>query len=210
MVHRKPRAKPSDAPPGSQLLIPRMFTQRHTVTSIPYSQGSYASLAAQPTPLREFLGRSNQCGSETSKASDGHPRCSLNFVILLCPSLPLPVFGRLLFFPRPRVHKTPVSSAAVLQSPVMSNTRRFSATHSVYYFSFYPGPRSLALTTLPSWVNCGRPCGAVPLTPTSSCAQLLRYSHIQFAGGRLCRRECGCSATCTRRLGFEATSCDGP
>ena len=39
------------------------------------------------------------------------------------------------------LYQTPGSSAAVLQSPVMPNNRRSSATQSVHYFSFPPGPR---------------------------------------------------------------------
>ena len=39
------------------------------------------------------------------------------------------------------LHQTPRSSAAVLQSLVMPNSRRSSATQSVHYFSFPPGPR---------------------------------------------------------------------
>ena len=39
--------------------------------------------SAQPTPLRESLGRPNQRGSKTSHASCGYPRCDLNLVSLL-------------------------------------------------------------------------------------------------------------------------------
>ena len=38
-------------------------------------------------------------------------------------------------------YQTPRSSAAVLQPPVMPNSRRYSATQSVDFFSVPPGPR---------------------------------------------------------------------
>ena len=54
---------------------------------------------------------------------------------------------------QPRSHtvlcQTPGSSAAVLQSPVMPNTRRSSATQSVHYFSFPPDPRFPAFSSSP-------------------------------------------------------------
>ena len=45
------------------------------------------------------------------------------------------------------LYHTPGSSAAVLQSPMMSNTRRSSATQSVHHLSFSPGPRSPAFSS---------------------------------------------------------------
>ena len=63
------------------------------------------------------------------------------------------VLGRLFIFLHPRGHKptapftycaiyqTLGSSAAVVQSPVMPNSRRSSATQSVHSLSFSPGPR---------------------------------------------------------------------
>ena len=41
---------------------------------------------------------------------------------------------------------------------------------------------------------------SAPITTTSSCAWLFRCSHIRFAGGRLCRRGCVCSVTCTSEI----------
>ena len=106
------------------------------------------AMSAQPTPLRESLGRSNQSGSKTSQAWYGHPRCNLNLVRLFRFSLPLPVFRRLFLFPRPRgpilylqlpshtvLDQTQGSSAVVLQFPVMRNTRQSFATQSVHSFS---------------------------------------------------------------------------
>ena len=155
-----------------------------------------------------------------SQASQGQPRCSLNLVRVSSLSLSLPFFGRLFLFPRPRgqniyiplripvLYQTPGSSAAVLQSPVMSNTRQSSATQSVHCLSFPPAhvfPRSPAIPTCPSWVSCCRPCGAAPPTTiTSLCVLFLRYEFSHSLEGVL-RRGYGCSATCTRFLGFEAT-----
>ena len=90
-------------PPESQL--PRTCTQRYDINKILYYQGS-ASLSAQPMLLREFLARSNQDSSETSQASYGSPRCSLNLVRLVCLSLPLSCFGRISLFPHPCGHKS--------------------------------------------------------------------------------------------------------
>ena len=47
------------------------------------------------------------------------------------------------------------SSAAVLQSPVMTNSQRSSATQSVHYFSSPPGPRSPAFSSSPDLTFLG-------------------------------------------------------
>ena len=105
------------------------------------------------------------------------------------------------------LYQTPRSSAAVLQSPVMPNSRKSSATQSVSSFSFPPGPRFPTFSSSPDTTPCGHPCKAAPpTTTTSSCSRLFRSSRIRFAGGRLCRRRYACSATCTRLIGFEAAS----
>ena len=73
---------PSDPAPGSQLLpslIPRICTQRHNITAHLF-RSSQAFLSAQPMPLGDSLGRSNQRGSETSQASNGHPTHDLSLV----------------------------------------------------------------------------------------------------------------------------------
>ena len=121
----------------------------------PYSQGPQAFLSAQPTSLLpELLGRSNQCGFETSRASHGHLRCNLNLVRLFCLSLPLPIFERLLLSSlthtavNPRspshtvFHQAERFSVAMLQSPVMPNTRQSSATQSFRPFLLLPPPGS--------------------------------------------------------------------
>ena len=90
----------------------------------------------------------------------------------------------------------------------MPNSRQSSATQSVHYFSFprFPAFSSSPDMTLLAYRTCGHPCGvAPPTTITSSCARLFRCSRIRFAGGRVIRRGCVCSATCTRLLGFEGT-----
>ena len=88
--------EPSDTLAGSQ-----PCTQTHSILS-----GFQVSLLEQqPTSLRESLGWSNQRGSKTSQACYSHPRCNLNLVRLFRLSLPLPVFGRLFIFLRPRGRK---------------------------------------------------------------------------------------------------------
>ena len=82
-----PGREPSDSPPGSQLS--RIRTQRHSIYKTILS-GFQACLSAQPTPLGKSLGRSNQRGSKTFQACNGHPRCNLNLVRLSHLSLPLP------------------------------------------------------------------------------------------------------------------------
>ena len=47
------------------------------------------------------------------------------------------------------LYQAPGSSAAVLQSPVMTDSRRFSATQSVHYLSFPPDPRFPAFSSSP-------------------------------------------------------------
>ena len=134
-------------------------TQRHSIYKTVLS-GFLAFLLAQVTPLGGSMCRSSQSGSKTSQACYSHPRCNLNVVRLFRFSLPLPVFGRPFLSPPPRspslylqppshtvLCQTPGSSAAVLQSPVMPNSRRSSATQSVHYFFFPPGSRSPALPT---------------------------------------------------------------
>ena len=128
--------EPSDTPPDRNY---HAFAPK-SINSIYNSvlSGFQVSLLAQSGPLGESLSRSNQRGSKTSQACYSHPTCNLNLVCLLCLSLPLPVFGRLFLFLHPRVQKPttaftyravpdPRSSAAVLQSPVIPNSRRSSA-----------------------------------------------------------------------------------
>ena len=103
------------------------------------------------------------------------------------------------------------SSAAVLQSPVMPNTRRSSATQSVHSLSFLPDPRFPAFSSSPdmiSLVTCDCPCGAAPPTTTTLSCHGCFDTHIRFASGRFCKRGCGCSATCARLVRLEATSRD--
>ena len=52
------------------------------------------------------------------------------------------------------LYQTPGLSAAVLQSPVMPNSRRSSATQSVHSFSFPPGPRFPAFSSSPDMTLC--------------------------------------------------------
>ena len=184
-----------------------------------YSRGSQASPSVQPTPPREFLVRSNQRSSETSQASYGHSGCKLNFVRIFYSSLPLPLFRRFFLFPHPRGHKpatpfayyiVPSTRVGCSGTPVPRDAKRpIILCHAVHPLFLFPPPahvvlRSPALSTRPSWVTSGRLCGAAnPSTTASSCARLLRYSHVKFSGGRLCRRRYGCSVTCTRLPGFE-------
>ena len=170
--------------------------------------------------LGKSLGRSNQRGSNTPQACYGHPRCNLNLVRPLCRFLDAFSFSLIhhaainLQPPSHAVlYQTPRSCAAVLQSSVISNTLDDPLPRSPSIISLSPPaqvfPRSPALQTWPFRVTCGRPCEAAPPTTTIfSCARLLRYSQTQFARGRLRRRGCTRSATCTRILGFDATSCD--
>ena len=155
-------------PPESQL--PRTCTQRYNISKTLYYQ-SFASLSVQPMLLREFLARSNQDSSETSQASNGSPRCSLNLVRLVYLSLPLSCFGRIFLFPHPCGRKsatpfaytvlccTPGSSAVVLQFP-----------------------------------RCQTPDDRPPRM------QLLRYSPARFGGRLLCRGGCSCLVTCTAAI----------
>ena len=53
------------------------------------------------------------------------------------------------------LHQAPGSSAAVFQSLVMPNSRRFSATQSVHYFSFPPGLRFPAFSNSPDMTLLG-------------------------------------------------------
>ena len=54
------------------------------------------------------------------------------------------------------LYQTPGSSAAVLHSPVMPNSRRSSATQSVHYFSFPLGPRFPAFSNSPAMTLLGK------------------------------------------------------
>ena len=93
----------------------------------------------------------------------------------------------------------------------MPNIRRYSATQSVHSFSFLCGPRFYAFSSSPDVTLFGYLWSlmqsSAPTTTTFSCARLLRYSHIRFAGGPICRRGWGCSSTCVRLLGSEAKTC---
>ena len=89
-------------------------------STTPYSQGFQASLSAQPTPLRESLGRSNQRGSKTSQASYGHPRCDLDLVRLFRLFVSLLVLGRFFFFTHPRGHECTAPSAYCTVSSFVS------------------------------------------------------------------------------------------
>ena len=172
------------------------FAPRDKTSVTPYSQGFQASRLAQPTPLREPLGRSNRCDSKTFQAYYGYPRCNLNLFRLFRLSLSLTVFGRFFLFLHPRSHKptTAFTYYVILNprvecggTPVPRGARSPTILcHAVRPFVLLPrGPRSPDLLTLPSCVTCGRPCGAESsTTPTSSCARLLRYSHVKFTGRR--------------------------
>ena len=145
----------SDTLPGSQ-----PCTQTRSIYHI--LSGFQFSLTAQSTSLRESLGWSNQRGSKTSQACYSHPRCNLNLVRLFRFSLLLPLIGCIFFFPYPRGHKptTPfvyyvIPRPRVLQYPVTPNGRRSSATQSVHYFSFPPGPRFPAFSSSPDMTLLG-------------------------------------------------------
>ena len=160
---RHPIPPPS---PGSQLPY-LTFTPRGIASTTPYSQGSQNSLSVQPKPLRESLDRFNQRSFETSQSSYGHPGCNLNlnlvrlFRLSLFLCLFLPLFGHISFSlvraalnlqppSHTELYQKTRSSAAVLQSPVMPNTRRSLATQSVHSFSpAHVVPRSLALLWSP-------------------------------------------------------------
>ena len=198
------------------------FAHKGIAYTTPYSQGFQASLSAQPTPLGESLGRSNQRGSKTSQACYGHPRRNLNLVRLFRFSFPLPVFGRLCFFSHPRGYKSTAPFAyCALPNPRVKcggtpaprdSKNPTILCHAVCsFFLLPPGPRFPAFSSSPDMILLGNLWSpmqsSAPTTTTSLCARLLRCSHIWFTGGRLCRRGCGCSATYTRLVGFEATSC---
>ena len=132
------------SPPDRNYLV---FAPKGIILTIPYFQGFQTPLPAQPTPLGKSLGRSNQRDSKTSRACYDHHRCNLNLVpLFLCHFLgalssSLTHVALNLQPPlRTVLYQSPGSSAAVLQSPVMSNTRRSSATQCVHYFSFPLGP----------------------------------------------------------------------
>ena len=147
--------EPPDNLPGSQ-----QCTQTHSIYNSVLS-GFQVSLQARSTSLRESLGWSNQRGSKTPQACHRHPRHNLNLIRLFRFYFPLPVFGRIFLFLPPRgytptapvtycvLYQAPGSRAAVFQSPVMPNSRRSSATQSVYYFSFPPGPRFPVFSNFP-------------------------------------------------------------
>ena len=92
---------------------------------------------------------------------------SLNLVHLFRFSLPLSAFGPIFLFLHLRDHKptapfttvlhqTPRSSAMmVIQSLVVPNCRRSSATQSVHSFSFPPGPRFPAFSSSPDLTLLG-------------------------------------------------------
>ena len=135
LVHRQPRAKPSDIPPPDRdylTFAPRGITstvQQHRVLRflrlLPYrrSQRRFRSPCVGPmnTALKRLM---------LSRVTPGVIQSTLTFVRLFRLSLPLPVFKRLFLFSHPR--GTPGSSAAVLQSLVMLNTRRSCATQPTY------------------------------------------------------------------------------
>ena len=120
------------------------------------------------------------------------------------------------------LYQTPGLRTTVLQSPVMPNSRRSSATQSVRYFSFPHGPCFPAFsssTDMTLLSNLWSPMRSnTPTTTTSSCARLFRCSCIRFARGVFVRRGYVCLTTCSRLLGFEATPygmlfgawCSGP
>ena len=152
--------EPSDTSSGLQLS--RICTQMHSIYNSVLS-GFQVSLSAQSTLFGEPLGRSNQHGSKTSQACYSHSRCNLNLVHFFRFSLPLPVFGHLFTHaainlqPPSRIvlHQTPESSAAVLQYPVMTNSRRSSATQPVHSFTFLPGPRFPVFSSSPDMILLG-------------------------------------------------------
>ena len=132
-----------------------------------HSQGSGFPLLAQPSLFREPLSRSNQRDSEACQAFYSYPGCNLSLVRLFHLSFSLPVFGRIFCFLanttinlQPSSHtvlyQAPGSSAAELQFfPMMPNTQRSSATRSVHFFSFPPGPRCPAIPSSPSILLLG-------------------------------------------------------
>ena len=107
--------EPSDPPLPDRNYLAFIFTQRHesynnTVLFSGFSGFPFGAADAN----WESLGQSNQCGSKTSQASYGHPRCSLTLIRLFRLFLPLPVFGRIFLFPYPRGHKPTYSPFSTL------------------------------------------------------------------------------------------------
>ena len=160
-----PAASHSILPRGSQLLIFRICTLKRSIynTVLP---GFQASLSAQPMLLGESLGRSNRSGSKTSQACYGHPRCNVNLVRLFRFPLHLRVLGvfssslthasiNLQPPSQTMMYQTPGSSAAVLQSPVMPNSRRSSAAQSVHSFSLPFDPRFSPFSSSPDMTLLG-------------------------------------------------------
>ena len=133
---------PSGTPPGSQLLTPRIFTQRHRpISTTPVSQGFEAASLLYQRSQRRFgtpwVGPINAALKRLQLATVVHPTCNLNLVRLFCLSFLLSIFGgRFFLLPNPSyasinlqpashtlLYRTPRSSAAMLRSPAMSNTQ---------------------------------------------------------------------------------------
>ena len=128
-------------PPGSQLLTPRIFTQRHRPISTTPAQGFEAASLLYQRSQRRFgtpwVGPINAALKRLQLATVVHSRCNLNLVRLFCLSFLLSIFGgRFFLLPNPSyasinlqppshtlLYRTPRSSAAMLQSPGMSNTQ---------------------------------------------------------------------------------------
>ena len=103
------RESPDAPPPRSQLT---RIAPKGLKSVTPYSQSSQVHLSAQPTPLRESLGRFKQCDSKTSQASYGHTPgvTSISFASSAFLFLFWFSFGRLFLVPRPRGHKPTAAS----------------------------------------------------------------------------------------------------
>ena len=110
------------------------------------------------------------------------------------------------------LYQTPGPSAGVLRSAVMPNSRRSFATQSVYPFSFPPGPRFPVFSSSPDMTLLGNLWSPMRSSAPEHnnflvCTVVSIISHLVRWGG-FCWTRCVCSATCTRLLEFEATSCD--
>ena len=109
LVCRQPRA--IRYPPDRNYLA---FAPKGVASTTPYSQGFRLLYRHSRRRLGSLsLGRSNPRGSKTSQVCYSHLRCNLNLVRFFRFSLPLPVFGRLFLFLRPRVVSTISTNTSV-------------------------------------------------------------------------------------------------
>ena len=139
------------------------FVPKDITSTTPYSQGFQALLSAQPTPLRESLGVGPiNAALKRLKLPTVTPGATL----VLSTSLFLYRFSGAFYsslthainlqtLSHTVLYKTPGSSAAVLQSPVIPNIRRSSAPQSVHCFSLPPGPRFFAPSSSPDVAPLG-------------------------------------------------------